>query len=452
MSDSVETAVLSCLYSEDKSCVYLIKNLGLTADYFVEPVNKHLVGVILSYFDKYYTLIPESILEREVSKNSSIPDSVKPEVLHKAKLLEGQKDSIDPSVVDYWFEELKKERLARQLQASMLLALDKVDKEGGVYTAYEQLSESLSQLDTVIHPDSEETQSINDEEWVQKRLRSYQEKAQSPETHTGVKLGITELDSITNGVYSGELWVVVSRTNVGKSALLNVCAHNAFRYFGKNVLFAGLEMGLDANSNRFDALYSGLSLTDIQNGWLTPDAYSQYEEALMGLTYERNKLFYIPQRKAQTVQQIQRELVIIERTHKLKIDMVVIDYLNILKSSTPGKQRVVAPHDYIRIVAEESRALGWLHSVAVLTAAQLNRLGADSKVDVGTETISMSDYIGNTADLVLRLFQTPEDFQRNVLKGTIMKARRCEKKSFEMSCDLSRMYIGDMPTAIASLD
>lgn len=441
--------VIKFALTSDKACELVIGKYKISPEYFTDSNFSNIFLLVYNYFGKYNKLIPAELFSRELSK-SRIPDAAKPEVIQTFTNLSDTTD-VSYDTIDYWIEELKRERLARQLQASMMSALDEVDTGDGVYRAYEKLSESLSEIETIIDPNAEETVAINDEGWVRSRLELYQNKVKHPENYSGVKTGLTELDLLTNGICAGELWVVVSRTNVGKSAFLNVCAHNAFRYGGKNVLFAGLEMGLDANSVRFDALYSGLSAKAIRNGWLTPEDYSQYEAALIDLTYERNKLFYIPQRKAQTVQQIQRELTLTERKHNVKIDMVVIDYLNILHTATPGGSRL-SQHELARLVAEDCRALGWLHNVAVLTAAQLNRLGADNKADVGTEAVAGSDFIGNTADFMMRLVQTPDDAQRNVIKGVVMKARQSERKTLEFMVDLNRMYIGDMQMAVPSLD
>lgn len=442
MVETPEEKVLSFLIKNQTNCDFTIERHHIDRDYFTDSTLQSVASIVYGYYGKFSKVVTQDIFVRELDKSEDIKDIARNSVWLKYQELQKHVD-VDETSIDYWLGELRKERLTRQFDVEVKEACREIDAGEGIYRAYEKLSMALSNMQDLTDSGEEVTRSINDEGWIKERIDLLHQKTHFPENFSGVKTGLTELDRLTNGIMSGEMWVFVSRTNVGKSALLNVIAHNAFRLSGKNVMFAGLEMASSANSVRFDALASGLPARGIQYGTLTEEEIHKYEETLIDLTYEKNKLFFIPQKKAQTVQQIQRELVLTERKFGVKIDLLVVDYLNILSTMAPVKARL-SQHDMVRMVAEDTRALGWLHGVGIATAAQLNRLGADSKADIGTEAVAGSDYIGNTADFMMRLVQTPEDAERNILKGVILKSRRTERPTFEFSTDLNRMYIGDV--------
>lgn len=442
-------------YAEEYVLSFFLKSIEnadvLTGDYLIESnyfngaETSALAEISYCYYFKYHRIIPEDVLKHTIQQNEKLDETIKISLEKKfSELLDFSGVSEDN--VGYWIDELRKENLARKFQSSIISSLGEIEKDQkheGILKAYHSLTNSLAGMSDIIHPSTERTIAINDEGWIRKRIELYNEISKNPDAYAGVKTGLSDLDMLTNGIRPGEMWVLVSRTNVGKSTFLNNIAHNAFRYGGKNVLFASLEMDIDATSIRFDSLYTGLPSKSIQNGWLSNEEREVYEEQLIGLTYEANKLFFVPQVKAQTVQQIERELLVVQKKHNLSIDLVVIDYLNILRTTNPEANRLSRP-DYITLVAQEVRDIAWRHKTATLTAAQLNRIGADSKSDVGTEAISGSDYIGNTADLIMRLVQTPDDAQRNVIQGKIIKSRRTQKANLEFMADLDRSYVGDI--------
>lgn len=348
----------------------------------------------------------------------------------------------------YWLACLRERYLAGQLKNSMTVALDSLD-EGRVEEAYRMLQDRLTYIEgATLDGDHYDSHSIRDT--AQERWDRYIDTRENPEKYRGLMIGFDELDVETNGAHEGELYVWVSRTGVGKSVILGVVAHNLW-LLGHSGFFAGPEMPFTQYGLRFDALHSRLRMRDIRDACLSEEDEEIYRDAVFGATYSENDIVYPSQKRCSTMPDIQAQFVLEERRRNLKFDFLVIDYLNIIKPTIAADpRRRESTTELQREVVEEARAMGILHGIPVFTAAQANRQGAESQVrnkQVDTEIIALSDFIGNTADMVAFLRRTQADLDENTITMVVIKLRNGAKKTIRLRCNLEQMYIGNLNDA-----
>lgn len=79
--------------------------------------------------------------------------------------------------------------------------------------------------------------------------------------------------------------------------------------------------------------------------------------------------------------------------------MVIVDYLNLLKSSVKTDNMFMDGLE----VSEKLRALSYIVGCPVISAVQCNSEGMNNK-NVGMENISQSRGIAHTADFLMALF------------------------------------------------
>ena len=241
---------------------------------------------------------------------------------------------------------------------------------------------------------------------IEERLDNYR-----TENEIFISTGIVALDNTIKGFTKNTLSIVLAKTNIGKSFILQHFAIVAAKQ-NYNVLFVSTEMDLRKIIKRMDA-----ALTDTEMNKLKYKTPKELSKSLMKL---KGKL-YITQFPAAhlTVEELESYLEYINNSI-FKVDVLVLDYADEL--STGGmKDFDAANHifSYLRGIATK-------YNIALITATQGNRETFES------DTISISkvgrSYRGITiADLVIGLAQTDEEYISNVLRIFILKNRDSNK-------------------------
>lgn len=164
-----------------------------------------------------------------------------------------------------------------------------------------------------------------------------------------------------------------------------------------NIVYISLEMPTEQMWGRVVACYAGLPINNITAATLTDEQKRKYFEALQELQNSENR-FEVIDSPGLTVSSIGSE--IDSMIEKYKPDIVIVDYLGIVRPSEKGLQDNLAQ----AAVVEELRELARVWNIPILTAVQLNRESGKSKSKTkGTERLSRSDVIGATADVVLQI-------------------------------------------------
>jgi len=104
-------------------------------------------------------------------------------------------------------------------------------------------------------------------------------------------------------------------------------------------------------------------------------------------------------------------------TKGIKIDAIVLDYLNLVMSKVGNNS-----YERVKFVSEQTRALSYVFSCPIISATQLNRSGYNIN-SPGLETISESIGLAATADVIVSIFQDEEDKELGVVKLGMMKNR-----------------------------
>lgn len=275
----------------------------------------------------------------------------------------------------------------------------------------------------------------------------YKEIEANPEKAYGIRTGFSIIDEETLGMHPGECWLISGRTGAGKSVFLLNVAVNAYRA-GKNVMIFSLEMPFDQYLKRFIASYCGLSYKKLRGGQLNKEEKRLFEEAIEEIKTNRADdghdlhMVDIPQANAFT---IQSEINRVISQHDYMPDVIVVDYLGIMRSVRQGQ----ADWQEQGYACEELRKLARELNIPTITASQLNR---DKQKSKGTERISRSDIIGHTVDIFLQIEEkSKEEEQLSLADDTIrIYIGKCRDgradQSFALWKDFERMQIKDKDT------
>ena len=214
---------------------------------------------------------------------------------------------------------------------------------------------------------------------------------------SGVKTGYYDFDKLTNGLKPRQVIIIAARPARGKSTFAIDIALNAAIHDKKSVAFFSLEMGVEEIMMRAFSYVGRIEGEVLSKGRLSSSDWKKWNEAMSELSDAK---IYIDASGDNTVSEIRR------KCRKLKnsedgLDMVIIDYLQLLNSSSKyAGQRVQEVGELSRDIKKMAMEL----EVPVIALSQLsrgieNRKGEDAKPRLAD--LRESGSIEQDADIVL---------------------------------------------------
>ena len=223
--------------------------------------------------------------------------------------------------------------------------------------------------------------------------------SESKTEFTGIRTGYYDFDNMTRGLQKNQVIIIAARPGAGKSAFALNIALNAAIKEHKSVAFFSLEMGSEEIVKRMFGCVGKIDGDVLKTGKLKNTDWKKWNEAMSELSDIK---FYLDDAGGLTVSEIRR------KCRKLKnsddgLDLVVIDYLQLLSSSSKyAGQRV----QEVSEISRDIKKLAMELQIPVIALAQLSRSveqrrGEDSKPKLSD--LRESGSIEQDADIVLFL-------------------------------------------------
>jgi replicative DNA helicase len=246
---------------------------------------------------------------------------------------------------------------------------------------------------------------------------------------TDIDRVITDLNSHENYIPSGWKWLddkigggfleqgralylFAGETNIGKSIFLGNVAVNIANK-GKTVLLVSLEMPELVYAKRLCSSVSKIPLSQLKIESET--LKSQINEYCVE---NPNAKLIIKEFPPATITANHLRAFVKKLIQKgIHIDAIVLDYVNLLRSTTGDSS-----YERIKMCTEQLRALSYTFSCPIISATQLNREGYET-TDPGLKTISESIGLAMTGDVILSIWQEDTDKELGVIKMGFMKNR-----------------------------
>jgi replicative DNA helicase len=242
------------------------------------------------------------------------------------------------------------------------------------------------------------------------------------------------------GHYRKALTIFMGMPNVGKSIVL--CNEAAFAFQrGYNVMYITLEMAEELIWERITS-----NITDVPMNEVRVSNGADLKRLLTTVpdkdVHDVGNLVVKALPTTATVVDIENEIIEIKRTKGFDIDMLVVDYIGIMK---PAKRaNGIGSHTLYTMgkeIAEQLRDMAKAREIAVVTASQLNRDGYGSK-EASMENVAGSAGLNDTADLMITITQDPLLKEHHLFYHMILKNRFGPNMINSMSkCDYSHMRV-----------
>ena len=253
----------------------------------------------------------------------------------------------------------------------------------------------------------------------------------SEEGIVGVPTGLTDLDDRLGGLHKSDLVIIAGRPSMGKTALATNIAFNAAKKLqesGKksSIAFFSLEMSSEQLSTRILAEQSRIKSNDIRRGRITDEQFDKFIETSKNIS---ELPLYIDETPAISIAAISNRARRIKRLFGL--DMVVVDYIQLMRASTNNKDGRVQE---ISEITQGLKAIAKELSVPVLALSQLSRaveMRDDKKPQLSD--LRESGSIEQDADVVMFVFREAYYLERKEPRPATVEHAEWQAKMNEVS-------------------
>ena len=208
--------------------------------------------------------------------------------------------------------------------------------------------------------------------------------------------------STSGGYYRKALSLFIGNSGVGKTSFLCNEAAHAYRT-GHNVLYISLEVSEEQIWKRLACNISGIPQTAITYTDIQEIKTKLGSSTIDGIN-KCGRLFVKSMKTTSTTIDADNVRKEIEEAQNIKFDMMVIDYIGIIKPAKRHGSAYDPSNSYSvgKEVVEQLRDIALGNNLAMLTASQSNRAGYDQIVKSMSNTAN-SAAINDTADLMITI-------------------------------------------------
>ncbi|MEJ5198508.1 MAG: replicative DNA helicase [Anaerolineae bacterium] len=235
----------------------------------------------------------------------------------------------------------------------------------------------------------------------------------------GVPSGFSKLDKLLGGFQKSDLIILAARPGVGKTSLALNIAVNAAKRYGQRVAFFSLEMSSEQLVQRLLAAETGINQQRLRLGEIADDEWPILMEAAGVLS---ETLLFIDDTPAVSALELRTKARRLQAEHGL--DMVIVDYLQLMRSDTRSENRV----QEISYISRSLKSLARELEVPLIALSQLSR-AVESRSDHKPvlSDLRESGAIEQDADVVMFIYReemVKENTERKNIADVIVAKHR----------------------------
>lgn len=257
-------------------------------------------------------------------------------------------------------------------------------------------------------------------EHSQEYFKLIEEVSKNKRDITGLDTGYRLLNRKINGLKKEELIILAARPAVGKSAFavqlaLNVAGVRKRSEEKKSVAFFALEMSNDQLTSRIVANVADIEAGKLHTGRLDSSEWASFRTAVDAL---ENVKIYLDDSTTTSVGDVR------SKCRKLKqssgLDLVIIDYLQLLKSSSRDEKRKAVRQEEVSEISRMLKQMAKELKIPVIALSQLSRKledRGDNDKRPKLSDLRESGSLEQDADIVMFL-HSEDKYERDESKHT----------------------------------
>lgn len=307
-----------------------------------------------------------------------------------------------PYIIDR-FAVMAKRRLANEMVIELAAACDDPERAEKIDLEFLEVSRKLATL-----VPSSEVARFRD---MDKRIVDYERRVVEGDK-PGIPFGFPALDKWTGGIQPHEFVTVSGFSGLGKSTMLMAITFNAW-VEGHTPLYISLEMEHATLLRKFDAMAASLDYAKMKQLGLPPEQLDTWREVAARIREKAQDIPIIDNIRHCTPDHIFAETV------RHKPDLVVVDYLSLMRSSHPSRGHSIwqSLTEITQDLKQNARTL----KIPIIAAAQTNR--SASKDGAELDNIGYSISVIQDSDIVIGLYADDEMRERKEMEIRLNKNR-----------------------------
>lgn len=375
----LEQSLLASLLHNNK-CLNDIE--FLQDKHFYNPLNGKIYRTIKNFYYREMLATPVTIAHFFLSQGED----------HKNYIIELVKCFLSLSSVQKWAEQIYDLYLRREL----LMMLDSALHGISDYEKYETARACIESIDNHLYALICDQEVFKEFELFSDAANKTIHALQNNARRSGLSSGFIELDKLLGGLHKSDLIILAGRPSMGKTALGANIAYNVSK-LGKTTLFFSLEMSTDQLITRTLAQEAQIPSHLIRQGNISNADISKFIE--VARTLEGLPLLIDDNCNIDVVSLCNKAK---RLRKKQEIDLIVIDYLQLLRSKQQSENRIQELSDITR----QLKALAKSIDVPILALSQLSR-AVESRDDKKPQLSDLreSGSIEQDADIVIFIYR-----------------------------------------------
>lgn len=268
------------------------------------------------------------------------------------------------------------------------------------HDGFEEVDSILDKAESLIFKVAENKENkevVTLKELIQPELDRLEQVVHNKGVTTGISSGFKNFDQMTSGFHDSDLVIIAARPSMGKTAFVLNLALNAAVKQNKGVLVFSLEMSNSQIFQRFLAIEAKIPLAKIRNGFIDEHEWGQLGIASGKLANSNVQIADVPNVTVLEIRAMSRRI-----KAAGKLDMILIDYLQLIKGVGKGDNRQQEISDISRSLKGIAREL----NVPVIALSQLSR-APEQRADRRPMLSDLRDSgaIEQDADMVVFLYR-----------------------------------------------
>lgn len=268
------------------------------------------------------------------------------------------------------------------------------------HDGFEEVDSILDKAESLIFKVAENKENkeiVSLKELIQPELDRLEQVVHNKGVTTGISSGFKNFDTMTSGFHDSDLVILAARPSMGKTAFVLNLALNAAVKQSKGVLVFSLEMSNSQIFQRMLAIESKIALNKIRNGFIDEHEWGQLGIASGKLANSNVQIADVPNVTVLEIRAMARRL-----KAAGKLDMILIDYLQLIRGTGKGDNRQQEISDISRALKGIAREL----NVPVIALSQLSR-APEQRADRRPMLSDLRDSgaIEQDADMVVFLYR-----------------------------------------------
>ena len=348
-SEEAEVNVIASILVDRDNCKYIT---DLEIEDFSYKINKTIFELIKELNDKDETVDLLTVKELGVTKK-----------YNGVKLLETMSNMTDKLIysgnIEKYIKILKNLSVKRKIfktAKQICEEIIEIDTNKDEIEVKNEVIQKFLKIKTNVKKTNSEMKDVMIE-----TLKDIENKYQKRDDYS-YKTGYLDLDKIIEGLHEQELTIIAARPGVGKTAFaLQMAEHISKK--GIYTYFVSLEMSKKQLGNRIIAREAEIDSHVLRMGWLTEEDFKKINNVASNVADEQMCI----DSDLSTIQDIENRAN--ELKQEKKLGLVVIDYLQLLKSRNKFVNREQEVADISRRLKLLSKEL----DIPIVALCQLNR-------------------------------------------------------------------------------